>query len=61
MLKRLSFIALVLAVAACSGRSEDLRSPCAGIDGSPCVRRPVNDWWMKDVSEIPVQASGLPT
>ena len=27
---------------------EDLKSPCVGIEGSPCgPHRSVNDWWLK--------------
>jgi hypothetical protein len=33
---------------ACSSKSPDLKSPCVGNDNSPCVRRPVNDWWLHD-------------
>jgi len=42
------FIALgmiILAISACTSREPDLKSPCVGTDDSPCVRRPVNDWW----------------
>lgn len=59
MLKRIFIAAMLLALPACStGHVDDLKSPCAGIEGSPCVHRPVNDWWLKrDVSET--QTSGL--
>jgi len=34
-------------LAACTLPHSDLKSPCAGDDGSPCgPRRPVNDWWL---------------
>jgi hypothetical protein len=34
-------------LAACSTPHTDMKSPCAGNDGSPCgPRRPVNDWWL---------------
>jgi hypothetical protein len=34
-------------LAACSLPHSDLKSPCAGADGSPCGPRiPVNDWWL---------------
>ena len=37
---------------ACSNPRTDLKSPCAGADGSPCgPRRPVNDWWLKGVNQ----------
>jgi hypothetical protein len=36
-----------LLTACSSGEREDLRSPCAGVEGSPCGdKRPVNDWWL---------------
>jgi hypothetical protein len=39
--------ALVLGLlAACTLPHTDLTSPCAGADGSPCARHPVNDWWL---------------
>ncbi len=32
---------------ACSLPHSDMKSPCAGIAGSPCgPHRPVNDWWL---------------
>lgn len=41
---RILLIGFMLAVlSACSNEMEDLKSPCAGADGSPCERRPVND------------------
>jgi len=39
-------VALLL-LAACSNSQPDLMSPCVGAEGSPCDRRPVNDWWNK--------------
>jgi len=33
---------LSLLVGGCSSGSKDLKSPCAGLEGSPCARRPVN-------------------
>lgn len=34
-------------LAACALPHTDLKSPCAGADGSPCgPHRPVNDWWL---------------
>lgn len=35
------------ALTACSFPMSDLKSPCAGAEGSPCVRTPVNAWWME--------------
>ncbi|TAF38666.1 MAG: hypothetical protein EAZ66_06065 [Alphaproteobacteria bacterium] len=45
------FIALplIVALSACNGEGDrpDLRSPCAGLEGSPCgEKRSVNDWWL---------------
>ena len=36
----------LIVLPACSNKQPDLKSPCVGTDDSPCVRRPVNDWWM---------------
>jgi hypothetical protein len=33
---------MVTMLAACSNKAPDLKSPCVGIDDSPCERRPVN-------------------
>ncbi|MBN8532052.1 MAG: hypothetical protein J0L97_09365 [Alphaproteobacteria bacterium] len=30
------------ALAACTSETHELKSPCVGADGSPCVKRPVN-------------------
>ncbi|MCI5049440.1 MAG: hypothetical protein MRY32_03830 [Rickettsiales bacterium] len=48
----LLILGLALALSACtSSRVEVLKSPCVGVEGSPCgPKRPVNDWWM-DASE----------
>ena len=46
MLFRILIIALALtAVAGCSKKRDDLRSPCVGAEGSPCEKRPVNVNW----------------
>lgn len=37
---------LLLLLAACSNEVQDLKSPCVGAEGSPCDRKPVNDWWL---------------
>lgn len=42
-MKKLLCIAIVLAVSACSGKPETLKSPCVGIENSPCVRMPINE------------------
>ncbi|HEU5048132.1 MAG TPA: hypothetical protein VFT64_09860 [Rickettsiales bacterium] len=44
----LAITLLLLLLSACARPYADLRSPCVGIEGSPCARHPVNDWWMKD-------------
>ena len=36
----------LMTLSSCSNKQEDLKSPCVGTDDSPCVRRPVNDWWI---------------
>ena len=49
-----SFFLLItfgLLLSACSvfGKKEydqQLKSPCAGVKGSPCSHIPVNDWWL---------------
>jgi hypothetical protein len=56
MFVKLSHIRLILALmllcgglAACGdvGEREDLTSPCAGTEGSPCgPKRSVNAWWL---------------
>lgn len=42
----LATILLLGLLSACSLPHSDLTSPCAGIKGSPCEHRPVNDWWL---------------
>lgn len=41
-------ILALLALSACeSEKVEVLKSPCVGLDDSPCgPKRPVNEWWM---------------
>lgn len=48
MLTRILIISLlVLPLQACDYARPDLKSPCAGADGSPCgPKRSVNDWWL---------------
>lgn len=42
---RLIFLGALLALlSGCSNPQVDLKSPCVGAEGSPCDRRPVNDW-----------------
>ncbi len=44
----LSLIVLIaLSAGACSKQTPELKSPCAGNEGSPCgPKRKVNDWWL---------------
>ncbi len=43
---------LIGLLAGCSLPHTDLKSPCAGVDGSPCgPHRPVNDWWLNPQGE----------
>ena len=38
----------MLVLSACDSSIEVLKSPCAGLEDSPCgPKRPVNDWWLK--------------
>ncbi|MFZ4125960.1 MAG: hypothetical protein ACOYJ2_07840 [Rickettsiales bacterium] len=39
----------LLTLTACgSEKVEVLKSPCVGLDDSPCgPKRPANDWWLK--------------
>lgn len=47
MIRALLLTAAVLLATGCSNKIKDLTSPCVGAQGSPCERRPVNDWWLK--------------
>jgi hypothetical protein len=47
MIRATLIMATLLLASACSNPQTDLLSPCVGAEGSPCERRPVNDWWMK--------------
>jgi len=38
-MKKAILLGVLLALAACSNKTPDLKSPCVGDDGSPCVRR----------------------
>lgn len=42
-------LSLLCLLSACgdAGEREDLKSPCVGLEGSPCgPKRSVNDWWL---------------
>lgn len=45
--KHIAVLLMLLVIAACQAPVEDLKSPCVGTDDSPCVKRPVNDWWQR--------------
>lgn len=37
-----------IGVQGCKKKAPELKSPCVGVEGSPCgPRKPVNDWWLK--------------
>lgn len=38
---------LSMPLAGCSGERQDMKSPCVGLEDSPCgPRKPVNQWWL---------------
>lgn len=41
------------AVSGCSGKTNAVsyKSPCVSVNGGPCERYSVNDWWLKGESE----------
>ncbi len=45
--KALLLVAACIFLNSCASKIPDLKSPCAGIEGSPCSKRHVNDWWAK--------------
>lgn len=49
----LCMVLMVASLSACSNAVPDLVSPCVGAEGSPCERRPVNDWWSKGAQKEP--------
>lgn len=65
-LKRLSSCFLLVAILLLPGclgaKVLDIKSPCVaagvhGINNEPCVRMPINDWWVHDlVQKGPVMA-----
>lgn len=47
---RIAIITLlaIAALSGCSTKKDVLRSPCVGVDGSPCgPKRSVNGWWIE--------------
>lgn len=48
MKRSIVIIASLLILSACSAARPDLKSPCVGVENSPCgPHRAVNDWWLK--------------
>jgi hypothetical protein len=47
-------LCLLIAVSACNnGKTEILKSPCVGLEGSPCgPKRPLNDWHRGDNADL---------
>lgn len=46
----LALVFSALALTGCSKPKQDLKSPCVGIEGSPCGDRyPVNEHWLKEL------------
>ena len=41
-MQKLLILSLLILTSACSGGHRELKSPCVGIEGSPCVRHPIN-------------------
>ena len=48
-MKKVIMILLTLtAIASCSTKVVDVRSPCVSNNDGPCgPKKPVNDWWLK--------------
>jgi Tfp pilus assembly protein PilP len=47
MVKTFIMLSLLLVVSACSAARDDLKSPCVGLEESPCgPKRSVNDKWV---------------
>lgn len=52
MRKIVAVLALFVLVACESEKVEVMKSPCVGLEGSPCgPKRPVNEWWLHAASE----------
>jgi len=46
-------VASLIGLQGCKKKSPELKSPCVGIEGSPCgPRRPVNDWWLENEKSV---------
>ena len=47
-MKKLVLVACMLMLSACGSKDRtDLKSPCVGLEDSPCGdKRMVNDWWL---------------
>jgi hypothetical protein len=42
----LLLVGLLQGAQGCASQTPELKSPCVGAEGSPCAKRPINDWWM---------------
>lgn len=42
-MKKIALIVVLLTLSACDQMYEDLKSPCVGIEKSPCARQPINE------------------
>lgn len=50
LLLSFSFLLTACGLKGDSNKKLELKSPCVGAKGNPCDnRRPVNDWWLKDL------------
>ncbi len=47
MKKLFVLLVAMLMVQGCAKKPHELKSPCVGASGSPCEKRPVNDWWLR--------------
>lgn len=49
MRKIVLLLSFVVALASCSSKTVDIKSPCVSTDDGPCgPKKPINDWWMKN-------------
>lgn len=42
-MKAILITTILLLVTGCASKHEDIKSPCVGIEKSPCVRMPINE------------------
>jgi len=53
MKKFLLFFLLSFLAISCSNRVVDVKSPCVSGKQGPCgPKKPINDWWLKDLKQI---------